>query len=39
MNSIKRNAQFIPKEMYRKLRESKKFIYLEDLKKTSKEIR
>ena len=37
MNSIKRNAQFIPKEMYRNLRESKKFIYLEDLKKTSKE--
>lgn len=37
MNSIKRNAQFIPKETYRKLRESKKFIYLEDLKKTSKE--
>ena len=37
MNSIKRNAQYIPKEIYRNLRDSKKFIYLDDLKKTSKE--
>lgn len=37
MDSSKRNAQFITKETYRNLRASKKFIYLGDLKKTSKE--
>tara|TARA_E500000178_G_scaffold147081_1_gene146744 strand:- start:3122 stop:3991 length:870 start_codon:yes stop_codon:yes gene_type:complete len=37
MNSQKRNAQFISKETYRKFRKAKKFIYLEDLKKTSKQ--